>query len=58
MPSEHSPLAKRQAQMGLGQSFPSSLSEANSVLLKKAKDETDPGSYRPIALLNYDLKII
>ena len=39
--------------------LPSTLSEANiCVLLKKDKDETDPGSYRPIALLNYDLKII
>lgn len=39
--------------------LPPSLSVANiCVLLKKDKDETDPGSYRPIALLNYDLKII
>lgn len=39
--------------------LPSSLSEANiCVLLKKDKDETDLGSYRPIALLNYDFKII
>jgi len=39
--------------------FPSSLSETSiCVLLKKDKDETDAGSYRPIALLNYDLKII
>lgn len=39
--------------------LPSSLSEANiCVLLKKDKDDTDPGSYWHIALLNYDLKII
>lgn len=38
--------------------LPSSLSEANiCVSLKKDKDETDPSSYRSIALLNYDLKI-
>lgn len=36
-----------------------SLYEANiSLLLKKGKEETDPASYRPIALLNYDHKII
>ena len=35
------------------------MSEANiCVLLKKDKDETDPGNCRPIALLNCDLKII
>lgn len=28
-----------------------------SLILKKGKDETDPASYRPIALLNSDLKI-
>lgn len=39
--------------------LPPSLSEANiCVLLKKDKDDTDSGSYRPVALLNYDLKII
>lgn len=39
--------------------LPPSVSETNiCVLLKKDMDETDPGSYTPIALLNYDLKII
>lgn len=33
--------------------------EANiSLLFKKAKDDTKPGNYRPIALLNSDLKTI
>lgn len=38
--------------------FPQTLYEANiSLLLKEGKDETEPSSYRPIALLNTDLKI-
>lgn len=37
--------------------FPGSLYEANSyLLLKKGKDDTKPGNYRPIALLNSGLK--
>lgn len=40
------------------QKFPSSLYFANiSLLLKKGKDETNVSSYRPIALLNTDLKV-
>lgn len=39
--------------------LPSSLYEANvCLLLKKGKAETDPASYRPIALLNCDQKMI
>uniref|UniRef100_A0A3B1J7U7 Reverse transcriptase domain-containing protein n=1 Tax=Astyanax mexicanus TaxID=7994 RepID=A0A3B1J7U7_ASTMX len=39
--------------------FPDSLYQANiSVILKKGKIKTDPASYRPIALLNVDQKII
>uniref|UniRef100_A0AAR2LAI9 Reverse transcriptase domain-containing protein n=2 Tax=Pygocentrus nattereri TaxID=42514 RepID=A0AAR2LAI9_PYGNA len=39
--------------------FPDSLYHANiCLLLKKGKDDTDPASYRPIALLNFDQKII
>ncbi len=39
--------------------FPSSLYEANiSVLLKRGKDDIDPANYRPIALLNFDQKVI
>lgn len=38
----------------------SSLYEANICLLvkKKGKEETDPASYRPIALLNCDHKVL
>ncbi len=37
----------------------SSLYEANiSVLLKRGKDDIDPANYRPIALLNFDQKVI
>ncbi len=40
------------------QEFPQSMYDANiSLILKKGKDEMDPASYRPIALLNSDLKI-
>uniref|UniRef100_A0A9J8AIQ2 Reverse transcriptase domain-containing protein n=1 Tax=Cyprinus carpio carpio TaxID=630221 RepID=A0A9J8AIQ2_CYPCA len=40
------------------QEFPSSLYSANiSLLLKKGKDETDVSSFRPISLLNSDLKV-
>jgi len=40
------------------QEFPQSMCDANiSLILKKGKEETDPSSYRPIALLNSDLKI-
>ncbi|MGL4338285.1 MAG: reverse transcriptase domain-containing protein [Turicibacter sp.] len=40
------------------QKFPSSLYSANiSLLLKKGKDETDVSSFRPISLLNTDLKV-
>lgn len=40
------------------QEFPQSMYVANiSLILKKWKDEMDPASYRPIALLNSDLKI-
>lgn len=39
--------------------LPSSLYEADiCLLLKKGKDEADPASYRPIALLNCDHKVI
>lgn len=39
--------------------LPNSLYEANiCLLLKKGKVETDPASYRPIALLNCDQKVI
>uniref|UniRef100_A0A8C5DDG2 Reverse transcriptase domain-containing protein n=1 Tax=Gouania willdenowi TaxID=441366 RepID=A0A8C5DDG2_GOUWI len=39
--------------------LPSSLYEANiSLLLKGGREAVDPASYRPIALLNCDLKII
>lgn len=39
--------------------LPSSLYEANiSLLLKGGREEFDPASYRPVALLNCDLKII
>lgn len=38
--------------------LPTTLYSANiSLILKKDKDETDPSSYRPIALLNCDLKV-
>lgn len=38
--------------------LPESLYSANiSLILKKDKDETDPASYRPIALLGCDLKV-
>jgi len=38
--------------------LPQSLYDANiSLILKKDKEETDPASYRPISLLNSDLKI-
>ena len=38
--------------------LPDSLYLANiSLILKKDKDETDPASYRPIALLGCDLKV-
>ena len=38
--------------------LPESLYAANiSLILKKGKDDTDPASYRPIALLGCDLKI-
>ncbi len=40
------------------QKFPQSMYDANiSLILKKGKDEMDPASYHPIALLNSDLKI-
>lgn len=39
--------------------FPGSLYEANiCLLLKKGKEDTEPGSYRPIALLNFDQKSV
>lgn len=39
--------------------LPSTLYETNiSLILKKNKDETDPASYRPIALQNFDRKVI
>lgn len=39
--------------------LPSSLYEVNiCLLLKKGKEETNPASYRPIALLNSDQKVI
>lgn len=39
--------------------LPKTLYEANiSLILKKGKDETDPASFRPIALQNVDRKII
>jgi len=38
--------------------LPDSLYTANiSLILKKDKDQTDPSSYRPIALLGSDLKV-
>lgn len=40
------------------QQFPNSLYEANiSLTPKEGRDETEPSSYRPIALLNSDMKI-
>ena len=40
------------------QTFPNSLYEANiSLILKEGRDETETSSYRPIALLNSDMKI-
>uniref|UniRef100_A0A8D0A443 Reverse transcriptase domain-containing protein n=1 Tax=Sander lucioperca TaxID=283035 RepID=A0A8D0A443_SANLU len=40
------------------QKFPSSLYEANiSLIPKEGRDEPKPSSYRPIALLNSDMKI-
>lgn len=40
------------------QKFPSSLYEANiSLIPKEGRDETEPSSYRTIALLNSDMKI-
>ncbi len=39
--------------------LPNTLYEANiSLILKKNKDETDPASYRPIALQNFDRKVV
>lgn len=39
--------------------LPQSLREANiSLILKKGKDPEDCGSYRPISLLNVDLKLL
>lgn len=39
--------------------LPDTLYEANiSLILKKNKDETDPASYRPIALQNFDRKVV
>lgn len=39
--------------------LPDSLYEANiCVILKKGKAETDPANYRPIALLNFDQKVL
>lgn len=39
--------------------LPDSLYEANiCVVLKKGKPETDPANYRPIALLNFDQKVL
>lgn len=40
------------------QKFPNTLYEANiSLILKEGRDETDPSSFRPIALLNTDVNI-
>lgn len=40
------------------QKFPPTLYEANiSLLLKEGRDEAEPSSFRPIALLNSDIKI-
>lgn len=40
------------------QKFPDTLYDGNiSLLLKEGREETEPSSYRPIALLNSDLKI-
>lgn len=39
--------------------LPKTLYEANiSLILKKGRDETDPASFRPIALQNFDRKVI
>lgn len=39
--------------------LPNALFEANiSLILKKDRDETDPASYRPIALQNFDRKVV
>ncbi len=39
--------------------LPNTLYEANiSLILKKNKDETDRASYRPIALQNFDRKVV
>lgn len=54
-----SPLLLRMFNHSFGElKLPQSFYEANiSLILKKGKEETDPSSYRPIALLNSDLKI-
>lgn len=42
-----------------GSALPKTLYEANiSIILKKGREETDPASYRPIALQNFDRKVI
>lgn len=43
----------------INKKLPSTLYEANiCLLLKRGREETNPANYRPVALLNWDQKVI